>query len=146
MESELSNRLAEIEKRFNQNAFSQLIGFDLLLVSEEEIRVGLALQPNHLQNVGFAHGGVLATLADVVMGFAAVAKSRAGQHVLTADLRISYLNPGTGPYIWARGFAIKAGRRMVFTEAEIYNSQESPLLIAKASATMAIVEQEALRR
>jgi uncharacterized protein (TIGR00369 family) len=146
MNVSLEPQLAEIRKRFQENAFSQLLETELLLVSPEEIQIGLLLQPKHLQNVGFAHGGLLATMADVVMGFAAVAKSRDGQHVLTADLRISYLNPGIGPYIWARGFAIKAGRRLVFTEAEIFNSLEKPVRIAKASATMAIVEATELKR
>jgi uncharacterized protein (TIGR00369 family) len=147
MDADLQNRLDLVRERFKTNAFSQLLGFELESLTKDEVRVGLDLLPHHLQNAGFAHGGVLATLADVVMGFAAVAKTTQGHHVLTADLRISYLHPGVGPRIWARGYALKAGRKMVFTEAEIYQETDgAPLLVCKASATMAVVPEADLKR
>ena len=139
--------LAEVHTRFAQNAFSRFLGIELVEVSAEAIVLRLALQPEHRQNLGFAHGGLLATLADVCMGFAAVANARPDSHVLTGDLRVSYLNPAIGPVVWARGYPIKVGGRLVFTEAEVYQEAEgSRRLLCKASATMVVVAKADVRR
>ena len=142
MHERVSQIIEEVYARFGANHFSRHLGLELISASEEEVVIGLPVQEQHLQNVGFVHGGILATLADVAMGFAAVARTRVDQHVLTGDLRVSYLNPGTGPYIYARGYALKAGRRLVFTEAEIYREADGErVLICKASGTMVVVDK-----
>lgn len=139
--------LAEVYTRFAQNAFSGHLGIELVSVSAEAILIKLELLPHHRQNLGFAHGGLLATLADVCMGFAAVANARPDSHVLTGDLRISYLNPASGPVVWAKGYPIKVGSRLVFTEAEVYQEAEgSQKLLCKASATMVVVAKADVRR
>jgi acyl-coenzyme A thioesterase PaaI-like protein len=67
----------------------------------------------------------------------------ANQHIVTADLKISYLNPGVGTALFAKGWVLKAGRRLNFCEAEIFSIQgEERTLIAKASATMATLVPE----
>lgn len=143
MASELHPSVQKVYERFSANHFSRYLGLELLAASEEEVLVGLPVREDHLQNVGFVHGGVLATLADVAMGFAAVARTSPENHVLTGDLRVSYLNPGLGPYLYVRGYAVKAGRRLVFTEAEVYREEDGiRTLICKASATMVVVAKE----
>ena len=59
---------------------------------------------------------------------------------MTADLQISYLHPGVGQRISAIGWVLKPGRRLHFCEAEVWCDD---LLIAKASATMAVIEPAA---
>jgi len=146
MASELHPSVQKVYERFSANHFSRYLGLELLAASEEEVLVGLPVREDHLQNVGFVHGGVLATLADVAMGFAAVARTSTDNHVLTGDLRVSYLNPGTGPYLYVRGYAVKAGRRLVFTEGEVYREEQGVrTLICKASATMVVVAKEDVR-
>jgi uncharacterized protein (TIGR00369 family) len=138
--------IKEVYNRFKANHFSRFLGLELLEVSEMEVLVGLAVQEHHLQNLGFVHGGLLATLADVAMGFAAVACTKPEQHVLTGDLRISYMNPGLGPYIFVRGYTLKVGRRLVFTEAEIYRESEATRTeICKASATMVVIDSHDIK-
>lgn len=146
MASELHPSVQKVYERFSANHFSRYLGLELLAASEEEVLVGLPVREDHLQNVGFVHGGVLATLADVAMGFAAVARTSPDNHVLTGDLRVSYLNPGTGPYLYVRGYAVKAGRKLVFTEGEVYREEQGVrTLICKASATMVVVAKEDVR-
>jgi len=147
MDPNLLERLNTVRERFAHNAFGQWLGVELTAVSEEKIELALSLRPEHRQNVGFAHGGVLATLADIAMGFAAVAQTQAGNHVLTVDLQIRYLNPAIGPLLTVVGYPIKSGRKLVFTEAEIYSHHNQvPQLCCKASATMAVVQTTDIKK
>jgi uncharacterized protein (TIGR00369 family) len=132
----------DIARSFAANHFSRFLGLELVSVTEDGVTICLPVQEHHLQNAGFVHGGVLATMADVAMGFAAVTHTPKGNLVLTGDLRISYLNPGLGPHIYARGYSIKTGRKIVFTEAEIYREENGKRIeVCKASATMVVVEK-----
>ena len=114
-----------------------LIGADLTVITPGRVEAELDLAEKHLQQRGFAHGGLVATLADLVAGFAAVTLVPDHFGVVTSDLKISYLHPGVGKRIKAIGWVLKAGRRLHFCEAEVWCDE---LLIAKASATMAVIE------
>ncbi|MFC0610412.1 PaaI family thioesterase [Rufibacter quisquiliarum] len=120
----------------------QLLGFEIETIEVGRIEGRLRLEEKHKQHKGFVHGGVTATLADIVMGFAAVSLVPADYHVVTADLRVSYLNPGVGEELVAKGWVLKQGRKLNFCEAEIFSidGQGQETLIAKASATMATIE------
>ncbi|GAA3965238.1 hypothetical protein GCM10022407_09640 [Hymenobacter antarcticus] len=114
-----------------------LIGADLTAIAPGRVEAALTLGQQHLQQRGFAHGGLIATMADLVAGFAAVTLVPDDFGVVTSDLKISYLNPGVGQHIKAIGWVLKSGRRLHFCEAEVWCDD---VLIAKASATMAVIE------
>jgi uncharacterized protein (TIGR00369 family) len=114
-----------------------LIGADLTTIEPGRVEAELALEQQHQQHRGFAHGGLVATMADLVAGFAAVTIVPENYGVVTADLRVSYLHPGVGEKLRAVGWVLKAGRRLHFCEAEVWCDDK---MIAKASATMAVVE------
>jgi uncharacterized protein (TIGR00369 family) len=100
----------------------------------------LILQEHHLQQSKFLHGGVTATIADLVAGFASFTLVDKHQTVVTSDLKISYLNPGIGQIVKAKGWVIKAGNTLHFAEAEIIcvnNNTET--LVAKGYLTFAVV-------
>ena len=126
-----------IRRKLERQHFMHLIGADLTVITPGRVEAELALQQQHQQQRGFAHGGLVATLADLVAGFAAVTLIPDTHGLVTADLRVSYLHPGVGQRLRAIGWVLKAGRRLHFCEAEVWCDD---LLIAKASATMAVVE------
>lgn len=100
------------------------------------------------QQNGFLHGGVTATLCDVSAGFAAYSLVAEDEVVVTGDLRVSYLNPGSAPKFIAKGWVIKTGKLLHFCESEVwgvYPDKES-ILIAKASATMVTVKVAAMKK
>ncbi len=123
------------------------IGFRITNVAEGRIEGELDIQDYHKQNKGFVHGGVTATLADTVIGLAAVTLVPKGYHVVTVELKVSYLNPGLGGKLTAKGWVMKQGNLLNFCEAEVFSiiDNAEPLLIAKASATMAIIKPEEVR-
>ncbi|GAB2537957.1 PaaI family thioesterase [Rufibacter soli] len=133
-----------VKEKLQRQFYMHLLGFELETVEIGLVEGQLALEEKHKQNKGFAHGGVIATLADIVMGFAVVTLLPANQHVVTADLKISYLRPGVGQALLAKGWVLKQGKKLNFCEAEIFSidglGQKN--LIAKASATMAVLPPE----
>ena len=133
----LADLEVRIREKLQRQYFMHLIGADLTRIEPGRIEAELALGQQHQQQRGFAHGGLVATMADLAAGFAAATLVPEGVGVVTADLKVSYLNPGVGQRIKAIGWVLKAGRRLHFCEAEVWCDD---VLIAKASATMAVVE------
>jgi uncharacterized protein (TIGR00369 family) len=133
-----------IQEKLQRQSFMNYIGFEITNIAEGAITGQLILQPHHRQHKGLVHGGLTATIADIVTGFAAVSLAPAGHHVVTVELKVSYLNPGVGDKIIARGWVLKQGRKLNFCEAEVYcmKDTDEPVLIAKASATMATIDPE----
>ncbi|MET4075561.1 PaaI family thioesterase [Hymenobacter sp. UYCo722] len=126
-----------IRRKLERQHFMHLIGADLTLITPGRVEAELALEQQHQQQRGFAHGGLVATMADLVAGFAAVTLLPDNHGLVTADLRVSYLHPGVGQRLRAIGWVLKPGRRLHFCEAEVWCDER---LIAKASATMAVIE------
>ena len=85
-------------------------------------------RPEHVNNLGIAHGGLICTLLDVAMGTAA--RCTVGLPVMTLDMQASFLSPGRGE-LTAEGRVVRAGRSIVFCEAEVRSAEGE--LVAKAS-------------
>lgn len=118
--------------------FMKHIGFNFTKITPGYMEGEVLFREFLKQQSGFLHGGVTATLCDLVAGFAAYSLVGADEMVVTSDIKISYLNPGTGDAFLAKGWVIKTGSRMHFCEAEILN-KETGLMVAKASATMVTI-------
>ncbi|MGI4821420.1 MAG: PaaI family thioesterase [Janthinobacterium lividum] len=127
--------VARIRRKLERQNFMHLIGADITRIEPGRIEATLALGEQHQQQRGFAHGGLVATMADLAAGFAAITLVPDGVGVVTAELKVSYLNPGVGTQLKAIGWVLKAGRRLHFCEAEVWCDD---VLIAKATATMAV--------
>ncbi len=67
-----------------------LIGFSINSIEEGKIEGVLELDEKHKQQKNFVHGGLIATLADIVCGFAAYTLVLPENHVVTAELKVSY--------------------------------------------------------
>lgn len=130
-----------IAEKMKGNHFMNFIGFKSSLVQPGLVEGNLTILPEHKQQIGFLHGGVIATLADLVGGFAAYTLVKPGQAVVTAEMKVAYLNPGIGQTAFAKGYVIKAGHKLHFTESEIWVINEGKeLLIAKGYATFAVID------
>lgn len=123
-----------------QNHFMNHLGFKSTSIEAGKVEGVLEIKPEHKQQIGFLHGGVTATLADLAAGFAAFTLVKEGQTLVTIEMKVSYLNPGIGSVARAVGTVIKIGQKMAFAEAEIYTLNDGEeTLVAKSSATYAIL-------
>ncbi|MHC2990555.1 thioesterase [Pontibacter sp. HJ8] len=137
-----------MEEKLERQEFMKLMGFKVTKIEVGRVEGELLLEQRHRQHKGFTHGGVIATLADIVAGFAAVSLVPKDHHVVTAEIKVSYFHPGLGDKLLAKGFVLKQGRKLNFCEAEVYavKGDEEPLLIAKASTSMATITPEDILR
>lgn len=134
---------SRIEKFLQEQHFMKLVGISLDVIGEGTTEASLQLKQEHLQQTGIVHGGVVATMADIVAGLAAYTLVPEDYHVVTAELKVSYLSAGRGQALFAKGWVLKQGLRMNFCEAEVYaldNGDKN--LIAKCTTTMATLFPE----
>jgi uncharacterized protein (TIGR00369 family) len=130
-----------IADKISRQYFMKHIGFNLT-----HVEAGYAEGEAHIeqflrQQDGMVHGGVTATVADLVTGFAAFSLVGPDDRVVTSDLKISYFSPGQGEAIFARGWVIKPGKRLHYCEGEIYTTNGGKMtLIAKTFAIMAVIQ------
>ena len=83
----------EIVQRTQGPTFAGLVGPFYAKREGRELSLGLRVEQRHLNSRGSCHGGLLATLADIALGYACVAASEEGQsrNFVTIDLAVEYL-------------------------------------------------------
>ena len=110
----------DIEEKLKRQFFMKLVGFNLNVIELGFVSGSVVLEEKHLQQNYFVHGGVMATAADIVMGFAAYSLVPKNFGVVTTDLNVSFLNPGIGDKLIAEGTVTKLGGQLIFCEANIF--------------------------
>ena len=115
---------------------NERLGFEAGDVSDpaEEILLHSAVSEEYVTSVGNLQGGIFAAFADAVLGGATSAHLPADRYPALAEMKISIFRPApAGTRLTGRGYVIKAGKRVLFAEAEITDPDGQP--IAKASGT-----------
>ena len=134
------NYKERVERHLAKQNFMHHIEFSLDKIEAGYTEGEMKMKPIHYQPDGFAHGGIIASIADIVAGFAAYTLVGADQHVVTGEIKISYFARGEGEILRARGKVIKPGKRVNFCEAEVFSVKgNTEKLIAKASTSMIII-------
>ena len=99
--------------------FSVLLGTELLAFEQGRAELALELKPEHLQQNGFAHGGILSYLADNALTFAG--GSVLGVKVLTLEYMINYLRPAKGNRLIARARVVGSGANQAVCACDIFS-------------------------
>ncbi|MEJ2005914.1 MAG: PaaI family thioesterase [Cyclobacteriaceae bacterium] len=129
-----------VQEFLKRQHFMKHIGFSLNVIEKGRTEGEMEIRQIHHQQKGLVHGGVIATLADITAGFAAYTMVPADHHVVTGEIKISYLNPGVGKRLRAVGWVLKSGRKLQFCEAEVYDVRDDEeVLIAKATTSMVVI-------
>lgn len=113
------------------------LGVRLVGVGEGWVETELDLTSRLCQQHGFAHAGVVSTLADHSAGAAATTMISPGRSVLTADFNIHLLRPGEGSRLTSRGEVVKAGRSLIVAQADVWADGKH---CARYTGTMAVVD------
>lgn len=134
--------LEDLRRFFAASPFMVDLGVEPVAYEPGCLTTALTIREKHHQHTGQVHAGVMASLADHTMGAAAQTLAPAGFWILTAELKTSLLRAGKGERLVCVATVLKPGRRLSFTEAEVFaeNAGERTLVM-KASATMALVEK-----
>lgn len=141
---EIEQRIAEL---FAQAPFVRHLGIKLTHAAPGTCEASLMLAPALLQQDGFGHAGVVATLADHCAGGAALTVADPDARVLSIEFKINLLRPAQGVGLRCRSTVLRAGRTVTVAESEVFalsaNDADPQKLIAKATVTLAIVHRTA---
>jgi uncharacterized protein (TIGR00369 family) len=139
----LSDLLHHVAPIFEDAAFANHLGIVLTAAGPGWCETSLAARPDHLQQHGFVHAGVITTLADHTAGGAARASVAPGSDVLTVEFKINFLRPATGRRFVCRGETLRAGRTLVVAESSVYTADGERQLVAKCISTLTVMPQRA---
>lgn len=125
------NYLIEV---YQQPGLDKFLGLQIVEVAEGKVVLSMEVAEEHGNIYGSVHGGTLASLADVAMGFPCVTM---GKRIVTIDMNISYIKGApTGSTLTAVGELISNGNSILRSEGAIYNGEE---LLVKAQASYFII-------
>ena len=94
--------------------------------------IGLAIESKHANSRGVCHGGLLATLADLALGYAMLAKSGDKPGFVTAHLAVDYAGAArVGDWIESRVEIQRVGARLAFANCYLM-ANEKPIVRASA--------------
>lgn len=93
-------------------------------------------RPDLMQNT-VVHGGVLASIADSACAVAAISQIFPANYATTINLQIAYLKPLVQGRFRAEGKCIKAGKNIVFSEAVVFD--ENDTVICTATSQLMVI-------
>ncbi|HUK04505.1 MAG TPA: PaaI family thioesterase [Burkholderiales bacterium] len=110
-------------QRIQPHTFAGLAGPFYAKRDGREVSLGLRVEARHLNNRGTCHGGFLATLADIALGYACVAAGEAqeqGRNFVTIDLAVQYLaGARLGDWLQSEVRVLNAGTRTASAEGHL---------------------------
>ena len=108
---------ARSRRILSEQAFSQMLGVELLSIAPGQSELRMPITDDHKQHMGFAHGGAVASLADMALAFAGGPMMGGG--AVTQEFKINFLRPGIGEALIARGQVIGSGRSQAVVRADV---------------------------
>jgi uncharacterized protein (TIGR00369 family) len=120
----------------NQPSGSQTLGFRIVAVSQAEksVEVEFEARPELLLNpMKQIQGGYLCAMLDECMSVACMVASGMTHVAPTAEMKTTFFRPGAPGKIKGIGKVVRWGKRVAFTEGELYDPEGR--ILAKATGT-----------
>ena len=132
-----------VEQIFQRAEFVSSLGIELLSSGEGWCETRVKALARHLQQHGFVHAGVIMTMADHTCGGAAATKVPQHTEVITVENKTAFLRPASGSELACRAEVLRAGKNLIFVEAEVTSQRNGePVLVAKSSSTLAVIPRK----
>jgi uncharacterized protein (TIGR00369 family) len=109
-----------VRASFARQGAMTLIGAAMTELAPGYCAIAIRPHPEILQQHGYVHAGIVATLVDSAGGFAGFTLFPADSSVLTVEFKLNLLAPATGDRLVAEGFVVKPGRTLVITRGEVH--------------------------
>lgn len=121
--------------------FSVLLGAELAALAPGQVELHLPLKPEHLQQNGFAHGGVVSYLADNALTYAGGTAMQVP--VVTSEFKINYVRPAVGERLIARAEAQAVSKTQAVCRCEVFVVKDAAeKLCALAQGTIVRLAQD----
>jgi len=115
-----AGRASAIRRSFARQKFMAHLGAEIVRVGAGTTELRLRRKDTLLQQHGYFHGGVIATLADVAGGYAGFSLMGPDDSVLTVEFKLNIMAPGDGEELRALGQVIRSGRTLTITRADVF--------------------------
>jgi uncharacterized protein (TIGR00369 family) len=141
----MNKEWSEFLKRDFVQGFPAYCGYQVDVVEYGKFHTSLKIRPDHKQQDGFVHAGVIATMADHTAGYAAFTTVTDDFRILTIEFKINYFRPATEEIIVCRSKVINKGKRIIVSESEVFSvSSGDERLVSKAMVTLMAVPTSSL--
>jgi len=115
---------AKIERTkhdFNRQSLMHTIGAKLEKVDSGEVTITIERRKDLLNQYGFLHGGLVSTLIDNSIGFAARSLLGTNRDVLTVEYKTNFLTPADGDSFCTEGKIVRSGKTLLVGQANVYS-------------------------
>lgn len=110
---------AKIRASFAAQSMMQTMGAALTETGPGRVVIAADVAPHLRQQQGFSHAALAFAIADSAAGYAALSVMPPEAEVLSVEIKINLLSPGSGRLV-AEGRVIKPGRRLVIVAADVW--------------------------
>jgi uncharacterized protein (TIGR00369 family) len=136
---------SDIEERvrasFAKQTIMTTIGATIVAVRPGEVEIVLPFAEHLLQQHGFVHAGVVATIVDSACGYAALSVMPREAAVLTTEFKLHLLSPAKGERLRAIGRVVRGGKKLVISLGEVFAEEGgSSKQVALMTTTMMVVD------
>lgn len=102
--------------------------------------IGMVVEPKHQNSRGIVHGGMICTLIDFAMGYAARYATDPPRSLVTTSLSVDFAaNARPGDWIEARTDVMRPGTRVAFINCFVHLGE---LRIARGSGTFQVLRSK----
>jgi len=129
----------EFRPLFRRSPVLDLIGPLYCRGESVELIIGLRVEAKHCNARGTVHGGILATLADVALGYTMAFSSTPPANLITANLTLDFAGTAKiGDWLETHVDVLKSGSRLSFANCYITENEQR---IVRASAVFLVAGQ-----
>ena len=126
--------------RLPPSAFLQANGPFYALWDGERFVLGLRVEPRHCNSMGVCHGGMIATVCDVLLTVGSNIQSRLSRFLATVSMTCDFLAPTReGTWIEGRVEVLRATRNLLFASGVLQVPGEG--VIARTSGVLKVAEE-----
>ena len=126
-------------QRPRPNPFNEMVGPFYERRQGDTVSLGLRIEERHCNSRGICHGGLLATLADLALGYSALARGGPGgdkRSFVTVSLSLDYAGSAKlGDWVESESEVQKTGARLAFVNGTLVANGAR---IVRASAIFAL--------
>ncbi len=123
--------------------FYKHLGITLTDISWGHAQMQLKVKRELTQSAGSAHGGVMASMIDSVVGIALYTMLTSEDHITTIELKVNFIAPAKPGMLKAHGRIISKGKRIAVGDADVRDDRGT--LIAKGLVTYMIMANQGQR-
>jgi uncharacterized protein (TIGR00369 family) len=106
----------------------------------EQLRFRLEIRPEHCNGYATAHGGFIATLADIWLAYNVYHRLPRGARIVTANLSVDYLAPAAaGDWLESEIDRVRVGSRLCHASGAIHNTGKP---VAAMRATFVLLDKK----